>query len=266
MSSYYTAYYPLEAAGLTVTVLDGGATGTTVATATLGSSPAGNGLIKHTVVLDEGRYLGRVRGPWPGSPQRVSLMYAEYVLDEAASIAAAGGGGGETAKFIGRATADTSGDEFALVFTADGAVDWASVNGDGDIAVEAPVSVNMVYRYHGSLDFTDVVGFTTDYSPDTGVAIKASRFTGDGFASNCGGPYFFIATGTEGTVFPIDAVEEGITQTQRAAANAGELVIHGTVNANGYDTDHVRVTGGVLTAAVAVWITRNALPDLPDLP
>lgn len=258
-SLVYRATVSSSASGQAYNIVS--SSGAVVATGVVGAADSSGGNVAIRATLPQGTYnVEGQRAAWPGTAESV------MTVDLPASIAAAGGGGGETAKFIGRATADTSGDEFALVFTADGAVDWASVNGDGDIAVEAPVSVNMVYRYHGSLDFTDVVGFTTDYSPDTGVAIKASRFTGDGFASNCGGPYFFIATGTEGTVFPIDAVEEGITQTQRAAANAGELVIHGTVNANGYDTDHVRVTGGVLTAAVAVWITRNALPDLPDLP
>lgn len=236
--------------------------GTVVDSGVVPSEVDVTGVVAYEAELPEGNYY--VTGATPGWD---GVSGPVGVLDVPSSIEAGGGGSTtETAKFIGTATGDTSGDQFELTFVADGDVDWARVV-DGRIECDGPIVVDMMYRYVAQLDFTDAAGFSTvAQSPDTDVTVKLARVPGEEpGAVNAGGPYSFIPTGTPGTVFDIDAVEAGITQSTRAAAN-DLLTIKATINAQGYDAESGPVTDGVLTGALAITITSLPLPDAPTLP
>lgn len=260
MSLVYKFTVPAIAAGEPYIIQDDA--DTTVASGTVGSDET-DGLIVVQATLPEGTYsIDAAKSTWLGSFQR------NGIVDLPASIAAGGGGGStETAYFIGTGSGATDGSENALTFVQDpthDAVDWAAVDEDGNIALPGPISVGMIYRYHAGLDFTGATGFSTEHSgPDTDVTVKVSRYSGDGFGVNAGGPFAFVATGASGETFDIDAVEEGITQNTRASANE-QMVIKATANANGYDVDGASVGDGTFNAALALWVTKLPLPPLPD--
>lgn len=258
----YSGSFPLSAQGHAVTVKLNGVSLTSPAPGSVGSTVR-NGQLDYSYP-----YSGDDDTTLEATVQTSAGLLTAYLeLDSTASIEAGGvGGTTETAKFIGTATGDTSGDQFELTFVADGDVDWARVV-DGRIECDGPIVVDMMYRYVAQLDFTDAAGFSTvAQSPDTDVTVKLARVPGEEpGAVNAGGPYSSIPTGTSGTVFDIDAVEAGITQSTRAAAN-DLLTIKATINAQGYDADSAPVTDGVLTGALAITITSLPLPDAPTLP